>query len=279
MVAPKRRTRDVRAKDEINFDALSAYFHLTLTEAASKLGICKSLLKMVCRKNGISRWPRRRLLSVEKSIAKLEDRGSSKRGCNKQVSGKIIDLQQSIRGLYMNPKQGELQGMAAQHAEALINQQITTSPTAGSAKAHALAREKSNNSNYDLESSFVPSKVVEIEDEDEDVDIVNFTEDLSQVPSSPVSDISLSEEGDSDTLGEDSSEELDVETVEFSNFPSSFHKFPTSAHVQFELLDDSSDFLNLRESGQGFTSVVGDEIVPSYCQLDDNDLNAWLELC
>jgi hypothetical protein len=64
MVAPKnRRSRELRLKDELTFDSLSAYFHLTLTEAAAKLGICKSLLKMVCRQNGIARWPRRRVRS------------------------------------------------------------------------------------------------------------------------------------------------------------------------------------------------------------------------
>lgn len=43
-----------------------------MLEASKKLGVCVTVLKKICRRFGISRWPHRKLRSVAKHIEKHE---------------------------------------------------------------------------------------------------------------------------------------------------------------------------------------------------------------
>jgi len=56
----------------ISFDELSKYFHLPINQVAKELGVCATILKKICRKNGIPRWPHRKIKSLDKMIANLE---------------------------------------------------------------------------------------------------------------------------------------------------------------------------------------------------------------
>jgi hypothetical protein len=53
-------------------DELRRYFHLPLVEVAKQLGICTTLLKKVCRKLKIKKWPYRQIRSITKSVQSLE---------------------------------------------------------------------------------------------------------------------------------------------------------------------------------------------------------------
>lgn len=55
-----------------SMDELRKYFHLPIVEVARQLGICTTLLKKICRKNKINRWPYRQIRSITKSIQSLE---------------------------------------------------------------------------------------------------------------------------------------------------------------------------------------------------------------
>lgn len=56
----------------ISFEELSQYFHLPINQVAKELGVCATILKKICRRNGIPRWPHRKLKSLEKMISNLE---------------------------------------------------------------------------------------------------------------------------------------------------------------------------------------------------------------
>jgi len=56
----------------ISFDELSKYFHLPINQVAKELGVCATILKKICRRNGIPRWPHRKIKSLDKMIANLE---------------------------------------------------------------------------------------------------------------------------------------------------------------------------------------------------------------
>ncbi|KAJ6853653.1 uncharacterized protein M6B38_113515 [Iris pallida] len=47
----------------LSLDDISQYFKLPIAEAASILGVCTSVLKRICRENGIVRWPYRKFLA------------------------------------------------------------------------------------------------------------------------------------------------------------------------------------------------------------------------
>jgi hypothetical protein len=46
----------------ITFEQLSKYFHLPINDVAKELGICATMLKKICRRNGIPRWPHRKVV-------------------------------------------------------------------------------------------------------------------------------------------------------------------------------------------------------------------------
>jgi len=56
----------------ISFDELSKYFHLPINQVAKELGVCATILKKICRRNGIPRWPHRKIKSIDKMIGNLE---------------------------------------------------------------------------------------------------------------------------------------------------------------------------------------------------------------
>lgn len=52
-------------------EVLQGYFDLPLGEASKELGVSTTIVKRLCRKLGIARWPYRQLASLDKSISKL----------------------------------------------------------------------------------------------------------------------------------------------------------------------------------------------------------------
>lgn len=54
------------------YEELAQYFHMSINEAAESLGMCMSAIKKICRRHGISRWPHRKLASVNKTVAMLQ---------------------------------------------------------------------------------------------------------------------------------------------------------------------------------------------------------------
>lgn len=60
------------ASRNIKFSMLQPHFERPLQEAALKFGVCTTLLKKICRKNGIANWPFRKICGLRKSIASME---------------------------------------------------------------------------------------------------------------------------------------------------------------------------------------------------------------
>lgn len=46
-----------------SWEAISKHFSLPLSDAANNLGVCVSVLKKICRENGLDRWPYRKYLA------------------------------------------------------------------------------------------------------------------------------------------------------------------------------------------------------------------------
>jgi hypothetical protein len=54
-------------------EELSKYFHLPEKAVAKELGICLTSLKKLCRSYGITRWPFRKLKSLERTMKKVQN--------------------------------------------------------------------------------------------------------------------------------------------------------------------------------------------------------------
>jgi hypothetical protein len=55
----------------ISLEELSDYFHMPEKVVAQKMGMCLTSLKKVCRGHGITRWPFRKLKSIERTMQKV----------------------------------------------------------------------------------------------------------------------------------------------------------------------------------------------------------------
>ncbi|XP_031405951.1 protein RKD1-like [Punica granatum] len=65
----------------ITRETIARYFYMPITEAAKELNIGVTLLKKRCRELGISRWPHRKLMSIESLIKNVKfggDEGGQK---------------------------------------------------------------------------------------------------------------------------------------------------------------------------------------------------------
>ena len=57
---------------DYSYEELSRYFHMPINDVSSELGICATLLKKICRKHGIKRWPHRKIKSLDNMIEAFE---------------------------------------------------------------------------------------------------------------------------------------------------------------------------------------------------------------
>lgn len=90
------------ASRNITFDMLQEHFTKPLKDAASYFGVCTTLLKKVCRKNGILSWPYRQIIGLQKSIASMKQQvqyfdGDQQRQYTEQLAKLHIKLNTFIR--------------------------------------------------------------------------------------------------------------------------------------------------------------------------------------
>ncbi|XP_062076027.1 uncharacterized protein LOC133780171 [Humulus lupulus] len=50
---------------------LREYLHLTIEEAAKAMNVCPTVLKKICRRSGLHRWPHRKIRSIKRKISSL----------------------------------------------------------------------------------------------------------------------------------------------------------------------------------------------------------------
>lgn len=63
---------NMTASSSITLDMLRPHFEEPLAKVAASFGICVTLLKKICRRHGIARWPHRQITGLRKSIASME---------------------------------------------------------------------------------------------------------------------------------------------------------------------------------------------------------------
>lgn len=74
----------------IQLDDLKQCFNMPIAAVARKFGICATLLKKICRRHGIQRWPHRQIRSLQKSIDMLRESLRVAKGTNKDYIAKKI---------------------------------------------------------------------------------------------------------------------------------------------------------------------------------------------
>jgi RWP-RK domain len=67
----RQSSREVSMR--ITLATLEAYYNMPLTTAAKQLKVSNTMLKKLCRKYGIQRWPHRQIRSIDKEVAKHQE--------------------------------------------------------------------------------------------------------------------------------------------------------------------------------------------------------------
>jgi len=87
----------------ICFDELAKYFHLPINQVAKELGVCATILKKICRRNGIPRWPHRKIKSLDKMIANLEVNLSKNPNEREEINHEVELLRKKKTEIMKNP--------------------------------------------------------------------------------------------------------------------------------------------------------------------------------
>ncbi|CAA7018165.1 unnamed protein product [Microthlaspi erraticum] len=88
----RERTGKMTLKD------VGHYFHLPIEEAARRLSLCPTVMKKICRKGGLPRWPHRKIKSMLKKISTLKNALSNTKNekIRKHAEEEIAKLEKEI---------------------------------------------------------------------------------------------------------------------------------------------------------------------------------------
>ena len=77
---------------------------MPIAAVAHKFGICVTLLKKICRRHGIQRWPHRQIRGLQKSIDLLRESLHAAKGANKAyVAQKIVAFEYTLERMIQDP--------------------------------------------------------------------------------------------------------------------------------------------------------------------------------
>ncbi|KAH7850324.1 hypothetical protein Vadar_031023 [Vaccinium darrowii] len=72
--APQRTLAEQRERTgKMKLEDLTGYFHLPLEEAAREIKVCSTVIKKICRKSDVKRWPHRKVKKIRKKISTLRE--------------------------------------------------------------------------------------------------------------------------------------------------------------------------------------------------------------
>ncbi|KAL4156578.1 hypothetical protein PRNP1_005608 [Phytophthora ramorum] len=88
----------------ISIEELRDHFDRPIIDVAKDFGICITLMKKICRRNGIKRWPHRQIRSLSKSIASMEAAMLSAHGNEREkYRDQILNLKMKRESVIADP--------------------------------------------------------------------------------------------------------------------------------------------------------------------------------
>lgn len=100
--SPSERSK--RYGPVVQLEDLKKCFNMPIATVARKFGICATLLKKICRRHGIQRWPHRQIRSLQKSVDMLRESLSVAKGSNKDyIAKKIAAFEYTLDCIMQDP--------------------------------------------------------------------------------------------------------------------------------------------------------------------------------
>ncbi|KAJ8544579.1 hypothetical protein ON010_g11687 [Phytophthora cinnamomi] len=95
----------VNVKD-LTLNELRPHFNKPMAVVAKELGVCITLMKKICRRNGLVRWPHRRIRSLVNRITSLQVLAGNAAGAErKRFQGQIAGLREELSAVIQNPNE------------------------------------------------------------------------------------------------------------------------------------------------------------------------------
>lgn len=88
---------------DLTLEDISKYFHLPINEVSVELGVCATVLKKICRRNGIPRWPHRQIKSLDRMISSWKSAEPRSPEEAEKIAGELARLE-AKRALLVNPR-------------------------------------------------------------------------------------------------------------------------------------------------------------------------------
>ncbi|CAK4618709.1 hypothetical protein LEN26_020925 [Aphanomyces euteiches] len=89
---------------DVSLNELRPHFNKPMAAVAKELGVCITLMKKICRKNGLSRWPHRRIRSLVNRITSLQVVAESVDAAERsRFDVHITNLRKELSDVIQNP--------------------------------------------------------------------------------------------------------------------------------------------------------------------------------
>lgn len=91
---------------DMTLNELRPHFNKPMAVVAKELGVCITLMKKICRRNGLVRWPHRRIRSLVNRITSLQVIAGSAAGPDqKRFQAQILALREELSAVIQNPNE------------------------------------------------------------------------------------------------------------------------------------------------------------------------------
>lgn len=116
------KVADLNVK-EFTLNELRPYFNKPMTVVAKELGVCITLMKKICRKNGLVRWPHRRIRSIINKITTLEALAGNPININRnRIHARAQKLRKELSLVIENPNSKSRKAQADARVRSSSNQ-------------------------------------------------------------------------------------------------------------------------------------------------------------
>lgn len=106
MMPPMPHTGGVVNVKELTLNELRPHFNKPMAVVAKELGVCITLMKKICRRNGLVRWPHRRIRSLVNRITSLQVLVGNAAGAErKRFQAQIAGLREELSAVIQNPNE------------------------------------------------------------------------------------------------------------------------------------------------------------------------------
>ncbi|DBA05027.1 TPA: hypothetical protein N0F65_000715 [Lagenidium giganteum] len=129
MMTPMTPRSPVVSVKDLTLNELRPHFNKPMAVVAKELGVCITLMKKICRRNGLVRWPHRRIRSLVNRITSLQVIASSSSGSERRrFQSQIIALREELSAVIQNPNEKSRKAQADAKARSPMASDVKREP-------------------------------------------------------------------------------------------------------------------------------------------------------